>query len=210
MLKKLEFTLIMLRKKFWNYGSHCCPIVTYNTKRQGNFQVILYSASWKFIKTQNSSKRRAHASLKFHVLWCNQIPDSSSRGLSEITLQHSKVTELSFIAMFLNNENIKISRRVRERIYCKSMQMTAVCQARAISHERTWKIAINMHKRLDSKALRQVMAVGGRANGSKELIDNQGNDDEIEQADARNKNNDWRESRIMLTCKGALTMIIYL
>lgn len=49
-----------------------------------------------------------------------------------------------------------------------------------------------------------------RANGSKELIDNQVNDDEIEQADARNKNNDWREKKIMLTCKGALTMIIYL
>ena len=66
-----------------------------------------------------------------------------------------------------------------------------------------------MHKRLDSKALRQVMVVE-RANGSKELIDNQVNDDEIEQADARNKNNDWREKQIMLTCKGALTMIIYL
>lgn len=59
------------------------------------------------------------------------------------------------------------------------------------------------------------MVVVERANGSKELIDNQVNDDEIEQADARNKNNDWREKQIMLTCKGALlcsalTMIIYL
>lgn len=145
----------------WNYGSQnfCCPIVpSDSTKRHRNFQVILYSASWKFIKTQNSSKRRAHASLKFHVLWCNQIPDSSSRGLSEITLQHSKVTELSFIAMFLNNENIKISRGVRGRIYCKSMQMTAVCQARAIFPRTNME---NCHQYAQETRLESIKASDG-------------------------------------------------
>jgi hypothetical protein len=95
------------------------------------------------------------------------------------------VTELSFIAMFLNNENIKKETRERERIYCKSMQMTGVCQA---IFPRTWKIAFLQYAVRGKEE--SIKASSGRANGSKELIDNQLNDDEIVQADARNKNND--------------------
>lgn len=65
--------------------------------------------------------------------------------------------------------------------------MTGVCQA---IFPRTWKITPSICEQEGS-----IKASSGGANGSKELIDNQVNDDEIVQADARNKNNDKVESR---------------
>lgn len=76
------------------------------------------------------------------------------------------MTELSFIAMFLNNENIKISRvwseGVSGRIYCKSMQMTAVCQARAIFPRTNME---NCHQYAQETRLESIKASDGGRKG---------------------------------------------
>jgi hypothetical protein len=95
--------------------------------------------------------------------------------------------------MFLNNENIKKEKRERKGFIAKACKWLVYVKQYSHEHGKLPSICLIEREREGN-----IKASSGGANGSKELIDNQVNDDEIVQADAWNKNNDKVEEWVKI------------